>query len=108
MSKQVSLPFDQVEHLETLWPRFPEQGREQLVVLYAGLIARSVRAGVGPTVPPTAPVPQGLVGQAATDGTAPGSGKEVCATGSPAIGLDSPEATAADVASSSQNAAMPI
>ena len=89
MSQQRSLPFDRTELLDSLWTGLPAQVREQVVVLYAGLIARSTRGKVGAPSQPVAAVSPRLVGQAPTrvDGVLE---REVLAKGSSEPRLDSP------------------
>lgn len=67
MSQQGSLRFDRTELLESLWTGLPAQAREQVVVLFAGLIARSTRGKVGWSAQPLASVSQRLVGRAAPE-----------------------------------------
>jgi hypothetical protein len=91
MSQQRPLPFDRTERLESTWTSLPAQGREQVVVLYAGLIARSTRGMVGaPPQQPSASASQRLVGQAAPERFKPVLGSEAPAKGSPEAELDLP------------------
>lgn len=49
MSKQGRLLFDERESLELLWEGLPAQGRAEVILLYASLIARGLRAGAEPS-----------------------------------------------------------
>lgn len=44
MHRQKTLPLDGQEALDALWERFPEDGRREVVSLYARLMAEAVRA----------------------------------------------------------------
>ena len=44
MHRQKTLPLDGQEALDALWERFAEEGRREVVELYARLMAAAVRA----------------------------------------------------------------
>lgn len=95
MSQQRSLPFDRTELLDSLWPGLPEPAREQVIVLYAGLIARSSRGGVAAPPRPAASVSQSLDGHAVPERVQAVLGSEAPADRSPQAALDSPGAAIA-------------
>lgn len=78
MSQQGSLRFDRTGLLESLWTGLPAQDREQVVVLFAGLIARSTRNEIGRPA-----ASQRLVGRATSERVNAVLGGEAPATGSP-------------------------
>lgn len=88
MSQQRSLPFDRIVLPESLRAGLPAQAREQVVVLYAGLILRGARSKLGATPQPAASASRGLVGHAAPESVDAVLGGEVPAKGSPEAGLD--------------------
>ncbi len=42
MHRQKTLPLDGQESLEALWQRFPEEGRREVIAIYAHLLALAV------------------------------------------------------------------
>jgi len=48
MRKQLLLPVPGVATLEALWIRFPERCRNEVLVLYAQLIARAAKTAAPP------------------------------------------------------------
>jgi hypothetical protein len=42
MHRQRTLPLDGPESLEALWRRFPEEGRREVIAIYARLLALAV------------------------------------------------------------------
>lgn len=42
MHRQRTLPLDGQESLEALWRRFPEEGRREVIAIYARLLALAI------------------------------------------------------------------
>lgn len=102
MSQQKSLPLDGTEAVHALWIGLPAQVRDQVVILYASLIARNVR-GEAISVPQSpASLLQRFTQEApATAGVAPGPAAD--AKQLPGSGLDSPGAPITAPASTNLN-----